>query len=37
LIAMVAGTVAAIAAVTYVPAWLGTHHAASEVLQSEMA
>jgi len=33
----VAWTVAAVVAVTFIPAWLGTHRPASEVLQSEVA
>jgi hypothetical protein len=37
LVATVAGTVAAVVAVTFVPAWLGTHRPAGEVLQSEVA
>jgi predicted lysophospholipase L1 biosynthesis ABC-type transport system permease subunit len=37
LFATVAGTVAAVVAVTFVPAWLGAHQPAGEVLQSEAA
>jgi len=37
LIATVLGTVAAVAAITAVPAWLGAHRPAAEILQSELA
>jgi len=37
LVATVLGTVAAVAAITVVPAWLGTRRPAGEVLQSELA
>jgi len=37
LVATVAGTAAAVAAITVVPAWLGTRRPAGEVLQSELA
>jgi ABC-type antimicrobial peptide transport system permease subunit len=37
LAATVVGTAAAVAAITLVPAWLGTRHRAAEVLQSELA
>ena len=37
LVATVLGTAAAVAAITVVPAWLGTRRPASEVLQSELA
>ena len=36
-LAMVLGTVAAVAAITVVPAWLGTRGPAGKVLQSELA
>ena len=32
----VAGTLAAVAAITLVPAWLGTRHSAASILQAEM-
>jgi ABC-type lipoprotein release transport system permease subunit len=37
LIAAVLGTVAVVAVITSVPAWLGTRHPAAEVLQAELA
>jgi len=37
LVATVLGTTAAVAAITAVPAWLGTRRPPGEVLQSELA
>ncbi len=37
LIATVSGTVAAVAAVTFIPAWLGAHRPAGKILQAETA
>jgi putative ABC transport system permease protein len=37
LAAVVVGTLAAIAAIAYVPAWLGTRHSAASILQAESA
>jgi putative ABC transport system permease protein len=37
LVGTVAGTLAAVAAITLVPAWLGTRHSAASILQAELA